>query len=288
MGDSHKGAIYMLGSALAFSVKSLLVKAAGQRLPSQEIVFARALVSLVLSYALLKRAGIGLWGTKRRLLLLRGVFGFLGLSCVFYALTHLPLAEATVIQYLHPAFTAVLAALVLGEAIGPRLMAALAVSLAGVALVAKPAFLFAATATKLDPLAAAVAVGGALFSAAAYVVVRRLSATEHPLVIVFYFPLVAVPATLPTLWSQALWPRGAEWILLLGVGVATQVGQVCLTRGIGLQPAGRATAFATLQVVFAALFGVFFFAEVPDGWTVLGALLIVSSATLVVLQRMRV
>jgi drug/metabolite transporter (DMT)-like permease len=92
------GARFMLLSAFAFSVMSVLVKWAGQRLPSQEIVVARAAVSLVLSWLMLRRAGVDLWGHARGWLLLRGVFGFLGLSCVFYSLTHLPIAEATVIQ----------------------------------------------------------------------------------------------------------------------------------------------------------------------------------------------
>ena len=110
------GAACMLLSAFAFSVMTALVKLAGERLPSQEIVVARALVSLLLTYALLRRAGVSPWGEQRAWLWLRGLFGFAGLSCVFAAVTHLPLAEATVLQYLHPAITAVLAALFLERA----------------------------------------------------------------------------------------------------------------------------------------------------------------------------
>lgn len=276
---ARPGVRYMAASALAFSVMSALVKAAGERLPSQEIVLARAVVALVLSWALLRRAGIDPWGHHRRLLLLRGTFGFLGLLCVFYSLTHLPLAEATVIQYLHPVFTGILAGLVLGERGGRTLAVGVALSVAGVVAVAKPAALLGGSST-LPPLALAAALGGAFFSACAYVLVRRLAATEHPLVIVFYFPLVAAPASIPAVLPVWVWPEGIEWLLLLGVGVATQLGQVALTHGMRHEPAGRATALSYLQVAFAALWGALFFGELPDAWTALGALLILGGTAL--------
>lgn len=265
----------MAASALAFSIMSALVKAVGVRLPSQEIVLARAVVALVLSWVLLRRAGIHPWGQQRGLLLLRGCFGFLGLLCVFYSLTHLPLAEATVIQYLHPVFTGILAGLVLGERGGRGLAIGVALSLAGVAAVARPD-VFLGGDSALPPLALAAALGGAFFSACAYVLVRRLAATEHPLVIVFYFPLIAAPAALPAVIPVWVWPEGIEWLLLLGVGVATQLGQVALTRGMQHEPAGRATALSYLQVAFAVIWGALFFGEVPDEWTLVGALLILA------------
>lgn len=276
---ARPGVRFMVASAFSFSVMSALVKAAGERLPSQEIVLARALVALVLSLVLLRRAGVPPLGTRRGLLLLRGTFGFLGLACVFYSLTHLPLAEATVIQYLHPVFTGVLAALVLGERAGRVLPVAIALSLAGVIAVARPGALLGGD-SPLPPLALLAAVGGAFFSGCAYVTVRKLAATEHPLVIVLYFPLVATPASLPTVIPVFVMPQGAEWLLLLGVGVFTQLGQVAITRGLQLEPAGRATALSYLQVVFAAAWGVAFFGELPDVWTLVGAAAITCGAAL--------
>ena len=272
------GSLYIAGSALAFSVMTLLVKMAGARLPSQEIVLARALVSLVLSYALLRRKAVNPWGRAPRLLVVRGLVGFLALSCVYYAVTHLPLAEATVIQYLNPAFTAVLAAVILSERLGLALVTASGISLLGVALVAKPAFLFGGDSSSLDSFAVAVAVCGALFSAGAYVLVRRLAATEHPLVIVFYFPLVNVPASLPFVVGDFVWPEGREWLWLLGVGIATQVGQISLTYGLVALPAAQATSLSYVQVVFAAIFGVLVFGDWPGGLTLIGGALVVAGS----------
>ena len=269
------GVRFMIGSALAFSVMSALVKHAGVRLASQELVFARSVVAIVISIALLRRAGVHTLGTRRWLLLARGIWGYAALSCGFYAMTKLPLAEATMIQYLHPVFTAVLAAVVLGERADRSLVASVLLGSAGVLLVTRPAFLFDAGVATLDPLGVAAALGGAVLTAIAYVGVRELARTEHPLVIVLWFPLVSLPASLPATLAQGVWPRGFEWLALLGVGVFAQVGQVCLTRGLALEPVGRAMAISYVQIAFATLWGVLFFGEVPGVATLLGSLLVI-------------
>lgn len=287
----NQGVIYMLASSFSFSVMAVMVKLAGESLPNQEIVLVRAALSLVFSYALIRRAGIAPLGGNRPLLLLRGLFGYCALSCLVYSLTHLPLAEATVIQYLHPTFTALLAAVALRERISIRIMGVGVVSLLGVALVAQPEFLtsvappLSGTSTPVfSTIVLVVAVGGAFFSSAAYVVVRRLSRSEDPLVIVFYFPLVSVPATLPFVWSNAVLPSGMEWLYLLAIGATSQAGQIWLTRGLARLPAARGTAITYAQVVFATLWGVFFFSEIPSAWTGVGALLIVSGTLCVALS----
>lgn len=282
----QRGASFMIVSALAFSAMTVLVKLAGQRLPSQELVVARAFVSLWLSLWLLRRAGVSPWGREKGWLWLRGLLGFAGLSCVYGAVTHLPLAEATVLQYLHPPITALFAGLFLREPVSRVVLGATAASLVGVVLVARPAVVFGAGAGSLDPFWVGVAILGATFSAAAYVVVRKLSrGGEDPLVIVFYFPLVTLPAALPTMCPDFVWPRGFEWLLLLGIGIATQIGQVSLTRGLALLPAAQGTALSYLQVVFAAGWGLLVFGERPDGWAIAGGLLVVGSAFWLVRER---
>ena len=275
----QRGALMMMLSALAFSVMTVLVKLAGERLPSQELVVARAIVSLVLSWSLLRRAGVSPWGHDKRWLWIRGALGFAGLSCVYGAVTHLPLAEATILQYLYPAITALLACVFLGEAISRRIIAATAASLAGVLLVARPTLLFDGVAPPLDPFWVGVAMCGAACSAAAYVVVRKLSQSgEDPLVIVFYFPLVTIPLALPTMLPNFVWPEGTEWLLLLGIGVATQIGQVSLTRGLAILPAAQGTALSYLQVALAIIWGAVVFGEIPDALALAGGALIVGSA----------
>ena len=272
----------MVASALSFSLMSLCVKKVGAHIPAAEVVLARSVVSVALSWWLLHRAGIPAWGKRRWLLIWRGAIGTAALLCVYAALAALPLAAATVLQYLYPPFTALLAWLMLGEQIGKRVLAAMALGWLGVLLVAQPAGLVQGGAT-LALFPVLIAVAGALFTALAYVSVRSLGKSEHPLVIVFYFPLVALPLSLPLVALNPVLPTPAELLWLVGVGVFTQLGQVYLTRSLTALPAARATAISYVQVLFAGGWGWLLFDESIDSWTIAGAGLVLA-ATLVSLS----
>ncbi|MEW5058111.1 MAG: DMT family transporter [Cycloclasticus sp.] len=274
------GARYMIMSALAFSAMSLFVKLLGEGIPVLEIVLARSVVSLLISYVSLKRLQLGLFGQRKGLLFARGLVGFMALNCVFYALTKLPLAEATVLQYMHPMFTAGLALIFLKERFSLATLACIALSFIGLLFVVRAELVFSTVVQDFDDFAVWVAVAGALGSAVAYVLVRALAKTEHPLVIVFYFPLVSLPCSVFLLWDAFVMPEGMSWLYLLAVGVFTQVGQVALTRAMQTETASRATSFAYLQVVFAMLLGAIFYQEIPPIGTFIGACLIIAAAYL--------
>jgi drug/metabolite transporter (DMT)-like permease len=281
--EGRPGLWYMAAGAFFFAVMSLLVRLAGARLPAHQIVLARAVVSLALTWGGLVRAGVSPLGRQRRLLLLRGGFGFGALVCFYYALVHLPLADATVIQYTNPVFTALFAAWFLAERMGRREVAAVVASMGGVLLVARPGFLAGGAA--LPALPVAVALAGAVLSGAAYTTVRRLAQTEHPLVIIWYFAALSTVASLPLLVLEAVAPTPVEWVLLAGVGLTTQLGQVSITKGLALERAGPALAVAYLQIVFAAALGWGVLRETPDLWTGVGAFLVVASTLLLARRR---
>ena len=262
------GARYMLGSALAFALMGACVKFAGARgIPVLEIIAARALISLVLSYGDVRRKGIPALGTHRLLLFSRGLVGFIALTGVYYALVHLPIAEASVLQYLHPMFTALIALLWLKERPTTATLACIAISFAGLVIMVRPAFLFGGAGAEYDSLAVAIAIAGAFGSGLAYTIVRRLSAVEDPSVIVFYFPLVTLPATLVLLGDDFVMPGGWTWVALLLVGLFTHLGQVTLTLAMREDTAARASSFSYSQVLFAAVIGMVFFDEMPSAWT---------------------
>lgn len=270
----------MAVGAFWFSVMTTLVKLAGRTLPSSEIVMARAVITL----------GIGLWavralphpfGTQRRLLVQRGLLGALALNCFFWSVTHLPLAEASVIQYTNPIFAAILAALFLGESVTARGVAAIAGAVIGTVFVANPPWLGGAPHAALPWRGVLIALTGAFCSAAAYVTIRRIGKREDPATVVLYLPLCTIPAMLPFLGDASWrWPTPVEWALLVGMSVATQLAQVAMTRGLQGANAARATAVGNLQVAFAAGWGGLVFGQWPTGWTLLGAALVVGSAWL--------
>jgi drug/metabolite transporter (DMT)-like permease len=264
----------MVATALCFSLMSLIVKFLGRRIPAAEIVCVRSAVTLVISYAMVRAAGVHPWGRRRSLLVLRGFAGFGALFCFFFAVTKLPLADVTVIHFTNPVFTAIFAALFLKESMGRREVVGLALCLAGVAFVAQPALLFGEGARSLDVVSVGAGLSAATLSAVAYTTVRKLRETDDPLVIVFYFPLIATPASVPIMLRDAVWPTPVEWVLLIAVGIVTQAGQIFLTKGLHRERAGRAMSMSYIQVVFAAAWGWMFFREIPNTFAVCGAALI--------------
>ncbi len=278
------GARHILAAALLFSLMSLFVKLAGQRLSSHEIVLVRSLVTLALSSALLYRAKIPFWGEHRLLLTLRGLFGFAALSCFFYSVTQLPLAEATVIQFTNPVFTALFAAFFLGEKASSKLWLSILLSLVGVLAITRPAILFGAAAglSPAGPIpgsVVAIGLAGAMATGVAYVLVRKLARLENEMVIVFYFPLIAVPGSF-LLMKEWVPPTPREWLLLIATGVTAQWGQIYLTRGMQRLAAAKATVVLYSQLVFASLWGLVFLAQ-PPGWlTLAGAVLVLTGSLL--------
>ncbi|MBX2808359.1 MAG: DMT family transporter [Cellvibrionaceae bacterium] len=269
----------MILSALGFACMGAFVKlTSAQGIPLFEIVAARALVSLVLSYIESKRRQLPVLGQRKGLLLARGIVGTLALICVYYALAHLPFAEATMLQYLHPVFTTVLAVIFLAERVKATTLICLVCSLAGLLLILRPAFLLGDAAGAYDYFSVVIAILGAAGSALAYVLVRKLSATEQPSVIIFYFPLVALPVSLILLGDDFVVPTPWQVLQLLMVGVTTQIGQMGLTRALQAETASQATSFSYLQVVFAVLIGYYVFGETADVWVYAGGLMIVVGA----------
>jgi len=212
-----QGARALVLSSLAFSLMTVCVKQLGGRIPVSEIVLVRSVVSIALTGTAMALGGVSPLGNNRRLLLLRGICGSVALLCFFEAITALPLASATVLQYTYPTFTAAAAWLLLGERLRRRIGLAVLLGWIGVVFVIQPEWLGAGqNGLALRPVLAAL--GGALFTALAYVCVRRLSTKEHPLVIILYFPLVSIPLTLPMVLHSGVWPSAVDWIWLLGVG----------------------------------------------------------------------
>jgi len=275
----------MLISALGFALMAACVKeVSGLGIPVLEIVAARAIVSGIISYADIKRKKISLWGHNKTLLIARGTVGSFALMFVYYAVTTLPLAEATVLQYLHPIFTAVLAVFFLKETIQRSTITCIAISLLGLFIIIQPNL-------QLDSvvhypwISIGSAVMGALGSAIAYVIIKKLTKTDDSSVIIFYFPLIAFPISMIMLGSDFVLPSLAATGLLILVGIFTQVGQVGLTKALHSADANKATAYAYVQVLFSVFIGWAYFSEVPMVTTIMGGGFIMVGALINVLWK---
>jgi len=274
--NNFKGINYLIGSGLAFSLMSVCVKAIGTRIPISELVFARATISIIITRFFLYKKKINPWGYQKRLLIIRGLLGTVALFCIFKALTVLPIATATVIQYIYPTFTVICAYIILKEFIIKRIVYSIIIGWIGILLVSQPEF---TTNSNIQEtiLAIIIAILGALMTSLAYICVRKLSSKEHPLVIIYYFPLVSIPLSIPFIVNDFVLPTGTDWFWIIGIGIFTQIGQLCITEGLRLLPAGQATSLNYSQVIFASIWGMLIFQETITSSIYLGGLCVLIS-----------
>ena len=276
---------YMVISALGFALMAACVKEVnGLGIPVLEIVAVRSIVSGIISYVDIKRKKIPLFGHNKVLLIARGIVGSFALMLVYYAVTTLPLAEATVLQYLHPVFTAILALFFLKEIIQRSTVACIVISLIGLFIIIQPN-LHVDGGVHYPWLSITAGLLGAFGSAVAYIIVKKLTKTDDGSVIIFYFPLVALPVSVVMLGSDFVMPSLAAFGLLILVGIFTQIGQVGLTKALHCADANKATAYAYVQVLFSVLIGWVYFSEVPMLTTIIGGGLIMVGALINVLWK---
>jgi drug/metabolite transporter (DMT)-like permease len=152
---------------------------------------------------------------------------------------------------------------------------ALSASLLGVLLITRPAFLFGGAASDIHPVHALIALGGAAFSGSAYATIRQMP-TERPEVVVFYLPLMSVPMSLPFIATNWVLPTGGEWLVLIGIGAATQLAQTSMTKGLQVEKTARATMVGYVQIIFAGAWGALLFNEAITLWTVVGAMIVLT------------
>lgn len=269
--DLRRGALLMLGAALAFSGSGALVKHLSASLPNEMLVFFRSAIGLLALIPLLSRRGLqSLRTTHFGLHLLRGATGLAAMYCFFYAIAHLTLAEATLLLYSTPLFVPFIARLWLREAMPTGLWWAVGVGFLGIVLILKPG---------LNLLAGAAFIGLAagIFAAVSMVNIRQLTHTEPSVRVVFYFSLICTLGSallLPWRWQT---PDAGAWIPLLGIGVLATLGQLLLTRGYSHAPAAQVGPFTYFTVVFSALLAWWLWDEWLDIASMAGTLLVIVS-----------
>ena len=270
----NKGAQYMLVSSFAFSLMHLCVKAL-PHIPVFELVFFRSIVSLLISFTSLKQKKIDVLGNNKKVLLARGFFGVTALTLFFITLQNLPLAGAVTIQYLSPIFTAFFAIWILNEKIKNRQWFFFALAFLGV-LTLKGFDISGQISFKYI----GIGLVSACFSGLAYNCIRLLRNTEHPLVVVFYFPLVATPIMAVLSYFNWVKPQGIDWVYLILLGIITQIAQIYMTKGIQSDRAGNIMTYKYIGVLFAFGYGYLFFGETYSFMSIFGIFLLLSGVLL--------
>jgi drug/metabolite transporter (DMT)-like permease len=273
-----RGAAFIVLGELCFASMGVGIRVVSAELPNEVIVFARNLLGLGLLLPWLLRRGLGNLTTGvAGLHLLRATAGVAAMYCFFYAIAQMPLADAMLLKLTAPVFIPIIAVLWLHERVTPLLALALGIGFAGVAVMLDPSV--ADGAISVSPVALIGLLGG-LLAALAKVTVRRLSRSEPPTRIVFYFALIAgAISAVPLLWAWQTPSPGAA-LGLVGIAVAATLGQLALTRGLSLAPASRMGVFGYSAVIFGAAYGWLIWSEPLTLATIIGTLLIASAGLL--------
>ena len=268
------GVLLILGAALSFSVMNLFVRLAGD-LPTFEKAFFRNLISLFVACFLALRQGGGLRWQKGSLpaLLARAGFGTLGLLCNFYAVDHMNISDASLLNKLSPFFAIIFSYFVLQEtASGVEWLSVLA-AFVGAAFVVKP------TAGILTSLPALVGLVGGAAAGMAYTFVRRLGRQgERGVIVVLFFSALSTLVTLPLMLAgwQPMTAGQLGWLLC--AGAAASAGQLCITGAYTCAPAREIGVVDYTQVLFSAVLGFFFLNQLPDLYSMIGYCIIIGVA----------
>lgn len=250
---NNKSVQHMLLAGFLFSLMNVSVKLI-PHIPAIEIILFRSVFSLVLTYILLKKENVPVLGSNKKLLIIRGVAGSVGLMAFFYTLQNIPLASAVTLNYLAPVFTTILGIFIVKEKVQARQFLYFGVSFLGVIVIE-------GFDPRISTFDLSIALIASLAMGVAYNVIRKLKNSEHPLVIMFYFPLITIPiAAIATYYLWVL-PTGWDWVILLAVGLLTQFAQYFMTLAYQNAQLSKVASLSYIGIIYALVFGFFVFGE---------------------------
>lgn len=258
----------MIFSAIAFSLMGSVVKYLST-FNVYQVVFFRALGTLFFTIPLVLKAKVPFFGTHKKWLIIRGITGVVSLTCFFKSLNYLSIGTAVSLRYTAPIFAAIFALIFLKEKIKPVQWLLFFIAFLGVLIIKG----FGAD---VELIGLFFVIFSAIFLGIIFVVIRKIGNTEHPLVIINYFMLMAfLFGGLMCLkyWEQ---PTLIEWILFISTGVFGYFGQLYMTKALQAEETNLVAPIKYLEVIFTIIIGMFWFGDVYNGWTILGIVLIIS------------
>jgi len=266
-----RAALLMLGSTMAFGLMAVAIRYATRYVPTQEVAFFRNAFGLLALLPMLLRPGHAPLKTQQLpRYFVRSAIGLGSMLCAFWALGHLPLAQAVSLSYSTPLFVTIAAVLWLGETVRVRRWAAVVVGFIGVLVIVRPG-------TAGFTAGSLVAVGAAVLSSLVAIQIKQLTRIDSADTVVLYTYVFWVPLSLVPAVFVWVWPTGTAWLWLLATGVLGTIGQLLWTRALRLGEVSALTPISFLQLPLVTLFGWLLFNESVDRWTIIGAGIILAA-----------
>ena len=268
MSSRNKGICFIILSAFSFALMGACVRLAGD-VPSIQKSFFRNLVAFFVALIMIVRSGDGFEIKKGNLgyMVLRATFGTLGILCNFYAVDHLVLSDASMLNKMSPFFVILFSFLLLKEKLKPAQAIAIFVAFIGSLFIIKPTF------TNMELFPSVIGLCGGIGAGIAYAMVRILGQRgQKGSSVVLFFSGFSCIVTLPYLLLNYHPMTGTQILALLGAGLAAAGGQFGITAAYYHAPAKEISIYDYSQIIFSTILGYFLFGQVPDKYSVLGRL----------------
>jgi drug/metabolite transporter (DMT)-like permease len=260
-----RAALLMLGSTMLFGLMTIAIRLASETLHTFEIAFFRNFFGLIAALPLLLRHGPGLLKTTQwPRYLFRCAIGVVSMLCGFWAIGHLPLAQAVALSYSTPIFVTIAAVVFLHEQVRARRWAAVALGFVGVMIIVRPG-------TAGFSAGTLVALAAAVLSGIVSIQIKQLSKVEPADRIVLLTTLLWVPMSLLPALTVWEWPRGIAWVWVIAAGFLGTGGHMLWTRALKLGDVSALTPISFMQLPIVAVAGWLLFQERLDRWTAIGA-----------------
>ena len=271
--DYKWGIIFIVSSAFCFALMNLFIRLAGD-VPTMQKCFFRNFFALLVAIATLLRTKtpfhIGRGNLKY--LIIRSLSGGLGMVCNFYAVDHLAISDASILNKLSPFFAMIFSIWVLKEKTSKYEWGAIFLAFTGALFVVKPSF-------NREVLPAIAGVLGGLGAGLAYTFVRKLGMRgENSMIIVAFFSGFTCILLLPNLLFHYVAMTPIQWMYLCLTGIAAAGGQICITLAYAKAPAKEISIYDYSIVIFAAILGFCFLGQIPDILSVIGYIIIIGTA----------
>ncbi|MBK8160640.1 MAG: DMT family transporter [Rhodospirillaceae bacterium] len=279
LSGNARGCIWMALCGLGFSVMAAFVKLVGQAgINTFEITFFRCFIGFLMLVPFIVKTGPrGLHTQHLKAHVLRSGLGIVAMACSYLGIAKLELATYTALSFTKPLFAVLLAVIILKEDVRWRRWAATIVGFLGVLVMMQPG------SGAFNPWAL-LALGDAMSIALLITILKRLPASETPLIMLFYYGLIATALVAPPAIYYWQWPEPIEWLYLIIIGATGAMSQYWWILAFKAGEASVVAPFDYLRLLFAGAVGFMVFAELPDHWTLIGAGLIISS-TVYIAQR---
>lgn len=274
INKKYLGIFYIIISALCFALMNTFVRLSGD-IPTVQKSFFRNLVALLFAFALLKKNNVEFKWNKGNLKfhLIRSITGTIGILCNFYAVDHLVLSDASMLNKMSPFFAIIFSLIFLKEKISfPQTILVISAFL-GSLFIIKPTF------TGMEFLPAVIGFLGGMGAGAAYTTVRCLGQKgEKSAFIVFFFSAFSCIVTFPYILFNFHSMSIVQIIFLICAGLSAAGGQFSITAAYRCSPAKEISVYDYTQIIFSAILGLFIFQQIPDMYSILGYIIIILSA----------